>query len=243
MNNLPSLPLNYNQQFPPKRATSVTNPPSNAAWNDMIALPVVNSLADVPNANGFTSGQYGGEFTGDSFSLWAATRSYSTGSSPALSAASNHIETVRKALKDSSTQTDSAIKEWQINEEILRDLCGKCAKRIASALSTGRNLSHSPVEYRSTLLSQFNVNPPTSAAVVNQSGLPTSNHISNGVPSHNSSSSSSTSVVSPTEDVCSLSSGTPTTIEGLQEQEGREYDPFNTIALLDSGSGIPSRIF
>lgn len=254
VNNLPSLPLSYNQQFPPKRATSVSNPPNNPAWSDMMStVPTVNSLTDVPTANGFNNTQYGNEFVGEPFPVWTQARSYSTGSSPALSAASNQLETARKTLKDSSTQTDFAAKGWIISDEILRELCGGCAKRIASICSPsvdlaglfiGLNLNQTPAEYRPISPSQFAIVSSASLpGTINPPALTSSNHMSNGVPSHKSSSSSPTSVVSPIEDVCSLSSGTPTTIEGSPEQEGRDYDPFNTLVFLESGRGLSNGIF
>lgn len=54
---------------------------------------------------------------GDAYPLWNQARSYSTGSSPALSAASNQIETGRKIHKDSSTQTVAALRDTKLDEE------------------------------------------------------------------------------------------------------------------------------
>ncbi|VDD93614.1 unnamed protein product [Enterobius vermicularis] len=253
MNNLPSLSMAYNQQFPPKRATSVSNPPNNPAWNEFIsAVPAVNSLTDVSTANGFTSNQYNNEFVGDAYPLWNQARSYSTGSSPALSAASNQIETGRKIHKDSSTQTVAALRDTKLDEEILRELCPGCAKRIAAiwaptgdlaGLFNGLSLSHSLNDYR-PVSPQFTVssNSPSTTAS-NQTASTLSHQAINGASSHKSSSSSSTSVVSPTEDICSLSSGTPTTVEGSPEQERRDYDPFNTLVFLESGRGLSNGIF
>uniref|UniRef100_A0A0N5AT04 Endo/exonuclease/phosphatase domain-containing protein n=1 Tax=Syphacia muris TaxID=451379 RepID=A0A0N5AT04_9BILA len=251
VNNLQSVPVNYNQ-FPPKRSTSLSNPPSNAAWNDIIstAVPPVNGLPEISAPNNFPSNQFNGEFIGDSFSLWNQARSYSTGSSSALSGGSNYVEPTRKVFKDSSTQTDLTAKDYQFNEETLRELCGRCAERIASALpapllSTLLNnlsLSHSPVDCCPSSPNRFNTISSSLSNSVNSQPLGTTNHL-NGAASQKSSSSSSASIVSPTEDVYSLSSGTPTTVEGSPEQEGRDYDPFKTLVFLNSDRGLSNGIF
>lgn len=253
VSNMQPMSMTYSQ-FPAKRSTSVSNPPNGAVWNEIVGVPPVNSLTDIPTVNGYNHAPYTNGMISEATAVppWSQARSYSSSSSPALSAMSYQIEGNRK-LVDSATQTEKQTNDWKISDEVLRELCPGCAKRIASiwapqsdftGLFNGLSLSHSPNEGSRISPTRFgSISNTAFPCAVHEPVSPPASGMPNDSVSQKSSSSSSTSVISPAEDICSLSSGTPTTVEGLLGQEGREYDPFKTLIFLESGPGLQNSIF